>query len=77
MKILSRLTLPAVLISAVSTILAPTISAQQKIGFIEDFALASDRELALKKLIPGTEDYTTSTLSTTRTPDRNGNLRIL
>ena len=57
MKTLSRLTLPAVLISAVSTILAPTISAQQKIGFIEDFALASDRELALKKLIPGTEDY--------------------
>src|SRR5262249_30053801 len=28
-----------------------------EIGFIEDFALARDREEALKKLIPGTEDY--------------------
>ncbi|HLW68290.1 MAG TPA: hypothetical protein VKS79_23435, partial [Gemmataceae bacterium] len=28
-----------------------------EIGFIEDFALAKDREEALKKLIPGTEDY--------------------
>jgi hypothetical protein len=28
-----------------------------EIGFIEDFALAKDREAALKKLIPGTEDY--------------------
>ena len=27
-----------------------------EIGFIEDFALAKDREAALKKLIPGTED---------------------
>src|SRR6478609_11147679 len=27
------------------------------IGFAEDFALAKDREAALKKLIPGTEDY--------------------
>ena len=27
------------------------------IGFIEDFALAKDRNAALKQLIPGTEDY--------------------
>src|SRR3954451_964787 len=27
------------------------------IGFIEDFALAKDRNVALKQLIPGTEDY--------------------
>lgn len=27
------------------------------IGFVEDFALAKDRAEALKKLIPGTEDY--------------------
>ncbi|MCH2123741.1 MAG: hypothetical protein MK165_03055 [Pirellulaceae bacterium] len=28
-----------------------------EIGFIEDFALAADRTLALKQLIPGTEEY--------------------
>lgn len=28
-----------------------------EIGFVEDFALAKDREAALKQLIPGTEDY--------------------
>lgn len=32
-------------------------SAQQEVGFIEEFALADDREAALKKLIPGTENY--------------------
>ena len=31
--------------------------AQQDVGFIEDFALASDREKALQLLIPGTEEY--------------------
>ncbi|MFT6240178.1 MAG: hypothetical protein ACJAQT_002265 [Akkermansiaceae bacterium] len=31
--------------------------AQQDVGFIEDFALAENREEALKQLIPGTEDY--------------------
>ena len=29
----------------------------QEIGFIEDFALAADRDKALDSLIPGTEDY--------------------
>ena len=33
------------------------LRAQQDVGFIEDFALASDREKALQLLIPGTEDY--------------------
>ncbi|MDB4532409.1 hypothetical protein N9214_01550, partial [bacterium] len=33
------------------------LMAQQDIGFIEDFALAENREEALKQLIPGTEDY--------------------
>ncbi len=28
-----------------------------EVGFVEDFALAKDRAEALKKLIPGTEDY--------------------
>src|SRR5579864_2433472 len=32
-------------------------AAAGEIGFVEDFALAKDREEALKKLIPGTEDY--------------------
>ncbi|MDG2385545.1 MAG: hypothetical protein P8N76_28005 [Pirellulaceae bacterium] len=35
-----------------------TLSGQAgEIGFIEDFSLASDRDLALEKLIPGTEEY--------------------
>lgn len=34
-----------------------SLIAQQEVGFIEDFALASDREKALQLLIPGTEDY--------------------
>ena len=34
-----------------------SLIAQQDVGFIEDFALASDREKALRLLIPGTEDY--------------------
>jgi hypothetical protein len=34
-----------------------SLRAQQDVGFIEDFALASDREKALQLLIPGTEDY--------------------
>ncbi|MFK7850393.1 MAG: hypothetical protein AB8D78_05385 [Akkermansiaceae bacterium] len=47
----------------VATILATFIcltyaaSAQQEVGFIEDFALTQDREKALTQLIPGTEDY--------------------
>src|SRR5579864_2512537 len=32
-------------------------AAAGEIGFVEDFALAKDRAEALKKLIPGTEDY--------------------
>ena len=35
---------------------ASTVQAQE-IGFVEDFALAIDREKALQKLIPGTEAY--------------------
>jgi len=29
----------------------------QEVGFLEDFALAQDREKALKQLVPGTESY--------------------
>ena len=34
-----------------------TVSLANEIGYIEDFALAKDREVALKKLIPGTKNY--------------------
>ena len=35
----------------------PNMARSQEIGFVEDFALASDREKILQNLIPGTEDY--------------------
>jgi hypothetical protein len=35
----------------------PIAMAQQEIGYIENFALAADREQALQQLVPGTEDY--------------------
>jgi hypothetical protein len=35
----------------------PTLRAQQEVGYIEDFALAANREAVLAQLIPGTEDY--------------------
>ena len=41
---------------AATVLLTPQSSAGD-IGFIEDFALAKDRNAALKQLIPGTEDY--------------------
>ncbi|MEO1826324.1 MAG: hypothetical protein ABGZ31_11505, partial [Roseibacillus sp.] len=53
----SRFTHPLMLASALLAILIPRVCAQQEIGFIEDFALAADREEALLQLIPGTEDY--------------------
>jgi hypothetical protein len=41
-----------------SLLLAASISAQgAKIGFVEDFALAPDRQAVLDKLIPGSEAY--------------------
>ncbi|MCU0780137.1 MAG: hypothetical protein MUF04_03425, partial [Akkermansiaceae bacterium] len=35
----------------------PSVRAENEIGFIERFALASDREAALGELVPGSEDY--------------------
>ena len=29
----------------------------KEIGFVENFALATDRSAALKQLVPGTDDY--------------------
>src|ERR1051325_9765845 len=34
-----------------------SVASAGEIGFIEDFALAPDRTVPLKQLIPGTEDY--------------------
>ncbi len=49
-----RPTLASICLAA---LLSGTSLAQQEIGFIEEFALAGNREEALKQLIPGTEDY--------------------
>ena len=46
----------AALLAALAT-LPFTAFAQQEVGYIEEFALAKDREKALTQLIPGTEDY--------------------
>ena len=43
-------------LSALITLTVPA-TAQQEIGFIEEFALTENREEALKQLIAGTEDY--------------------
>ena len=53
---LSTLLLLIVLLSSYNPFMNQTV-AQQEIGFAEKFALADDRALVLKELIPGTEDY--------------------
>src|SRR4051794_30850357 len=45
--------LPAAVVAAFLS----SVAAAGDIGFVEDFALARDRAEALKKLIPGTEDW--------------------
>ena len=57
MKTSNHIVRRAVAILATATAFSSTAPAQQEIGFIEDFALASDRGKALTQLIPGTEDY--------------------
>jgi hypothetical protein len=42
---------------AVSLLCGPLLAADTKVGFIETFALAPDREAVLTQLVPGTEDY--------------------
>ena len=51
MKSASKLLVWAVLF------LFPVAMDATEIGYIEDFALARDRTVPLKQLIPGTEDY--------------------
>ncbi len=45
------------IIGLVSTLGGETVRGQQEIGFVEKFALSSDRRLALSELIPGTQDF--------------------
>ncbi|MGB1128624.1 MAG: hypothetical protein ACPG4K_01140, partial [Haloferula sp.] len=47
---------PLACLATILVFSSPAI-AQQEVGFIEDFALAENREEALKQLIPGTEDF--------------------
>ena len=46
----------AILIASVLLAISSAAGAGE-IGFVENFSLATDREAALKQLIPGTEDY--------------------
>lgn len=50
-----RLAVVLAVVAASLSVSSPAGS--QEIGFIEDFALAPDRSVPLKQLIPGTEDY--------------------
>jgi len=44
------------LLVTLTLLFVPPLHAQDEIGFIESFVLASDRAEVLKQLIPGTED---------------------
>ncbi len=44
-------------VSLAWVLLLATLAAAGEIGFVEDFALAKDRNASLRQLIPGTEDY--------------------
>ncbi|MFN0198151.1 MAG: hypothetical protein ACKVT0_15500, partial [Planctomycetaceae bacterium] len=46
-----------VLWAAIVLVPATSLCGAGEIEFVETFALSSDREEALKQLIPGTEDY--------------------
>lgn len=55
MKQLHRLFFP--LLALLIALAVPGLHAQRPIGFMEKFALAADRDSALKELVPGTEEY--------------------
>src|SRR5882762_9406325 len=44
-------------LSLLAALSATTLVSAADVGFVEDYALAKDRGVALKQLIPGTEDY--------------------
>lgn len=46
-----------VLCSLALVLVCGSVATADEIGFVEDFALARDRAVALRQLIPGTEDY--------------------
>ena len=48
--------LTAILVSFMIHTASETLNGQE-IGFLEDYVLSEDREVALRKLVPGTEDY--------------------
>lgn len=57
MKILPIYTNPVMVLVLIVSMMAHAGGEPKEIGFIETFALAKDREVALAQLIPGTEDY--------------------
>jgi hypothetical protein len=52
-----KLFLKSTCLAALAAATLSPVLAQQEIGYIEEFALAADRNEALRQLIPGTEDY--------------------
>ena len=44
-------------LTAACTVALALTGGAQEIGYIETFALAADREAALKELVPGTDDF--------------------
>ncbi len=53
----TRIRVALVLAWAMAPVLGAPASRAGEIGFVEDFALSTDREDALKLLVPGTRDY--------------------
>ena len=54
----TKLNLVIACLGAIAHFISPTMSeAAEEIGFIETFALAEDRDEALKRLIPGTQEF--------------------
>jgi hypothetical protein len=45
------------ILAALAVVLSAGAVRAGEAGFVEDFSLATDRDAALKQLIPGTEDY--------------------
>ena len=58
-RLITRLARPAAAAACVFALFPAVATAQndQEIGFAEEFALAKDREAALEKLVPGTEQF--------------------
>src|SRR5438876_12285085 len=46
-----------IMLFSVGLILLASLTRAGEVGYVEDFALAKDRSVSLRQLIPGTEDY--------------------